>query len=45
MYSISVLAMFKNESIIIKEWLEHYLAEGVQHFYLKRTTLIADFFW
>ena len=34
MYSISVLAMFKNESSIIQEWLEHYLAEGVQHFYL-----------
>jgi len=34
MYSISVLAMFKNESSIIQEWIEHYLAEGVQHFYL-----------
>jgi len=26
--------MFKNESMIIKEWLEHYLREGVDHFYL-----------
>lgn len=34
MYSISVLAMFKNESGIIKDWIEHYLAEGVDHFYL-----------
>ena len=34
MYSISVLAMFKNEYSTIKEWIEHYLAEGVEHFYL-----------
>lgn len=34
MYSISVVAMFKNESNIIKDWIEHYLAEGVDHFYL-----------
>ena len=33
-YSISVLAIFKNESTTIKEWIDHYLAEGVQHFYL-----------
>ena len=33
-YSISVLAIFKNESSIIKDWIDHYLAEGVQHFYL-----------
>jgi len=34
MYSISVLAMFKNECSTIKAWMEHYLAEGVEHFYL-----------
>ena len=34
MYKISVLVMFKNESMIIKEWFEHYLNEGVEHFYL-----------
>jgi hypothetical protein len=34
MYKISVLAMFKNESMIIKDWIEHYLREGVEHFYL-----------
>jgi len=33
-YSISVLAMFKNESTTIKDWIDHYLAEGIQHFYL-----------
>ena len=34
MYKISVLAMFKNETTIIKDWVEHYLREGVEHFYL-----------
>jgi hypothetical protein len=26
--------MFKNEGMIIKEWLDHYISEGIQHFYL-----------
>ena len=34
MYNLSVLAMFKNESMIIKDWITHYLREGVEHFYL-----------
>jgi len=34
MYNLSVLAMFKNESMIIKDWIEHYIKEGVNHFYL-----------
>jgi glycosyltransferase involved in cell wall biosynthesis len=34
MYYLSVGAMFKNESHILKEWLEHYLFHGVDHFYL-----------
>jgi hypothetical protein len=34
MYSLSVLAMFKNEASIINNWIDHYLAEGVEHFYL-----------
>jgi hypothetical protein len=34
MYTVSVLAMFKNESWIIKEWIKHYLTEEVEHFYL-----------
>lgn len=33
-YNLSVGAIFKNESQSIKEWLEHYLFHGVQHFYL-----------
>lgn len=33
-YSLAVLAIFKNESMIIKEWIEHYIWQGVEHFYL-----------
>jgi len=34
LYYLSVLAIFKNEGSIINEWLEHYINEGVDHFYL-----------
>jgi hypothetical protein len=34
MYKLSVCALFKNESHCIKEWVEHYLFHGVDHFYL-----------
>lgn len=34
MYFLSVYAIFKNEGEIFKEWLEHYLSQGVDHFYL-----------
>ena len=34
MYKLSIISMFKNESSIIKQWIEHYLEEGVEHFYL-----------
>lgn len=34
MYFFSVGAMFKNESHCIKEWIEHYLNQGADHFYL-----------
>ena len=33
-YYLSILAMFKNEETIMKSWIEHYLNEGVEHFYL-----------
>lgn len=29
-----MLAIFKNESMNIKEWIEHYLWQGVDHFYM-----------
>ena len=31
---ICVVAIFKNESYVLKEWLEHYLREGVDTFLL-----------
>lgn len=34
MYFLSVAAMFRNESHCIKEWIEHYLNQDVDHFYL-----------
>lgn len=40
---LSVGAMFKNESHILKEWVEHYLAEGVSHFYLINDHSTDDF--
>lgn len=33
-YYLSLIAIFKNETAILEEWLEHYLMEGVNHFYL-----------
>jgi len=33
-YTLAVGAMFKNESLILREWIEHYLLRGVNHFYL-----------
>lgn len=34
LHSLSIYAMFKNEAHILEEWLNHYLQEGVEHFYL-----------
>lgn len=34
MYKLAVGALFKNESHSMKEWIEHYLSRGVEHFYL-----------
>jgi len=34
MYFLSVLAIFKNETMNLKVWLDHYLWQGVDHFYL-----------
>lgn len=33
-YYLSVLAIFKNESMNLREWLDHYIWQGVDHFYL-----------
>jgi hypothetical protein len=34
MYYLSVLSIFKNETINLKLWLDHYLWQGAEHFYL-----------
>ena len=34
MRNLSVGAIFKNEERALKEWMEHYLFHGVEHFYL-----------
>ena len=31
---LSIMSIFKNESMNLKIWLEHYLWQGVEHFYL-----------
>ena len=33
-YFLSVAAILKNESYNFIEWIEHYLAQGIEHFYL-----------
>lgn len=34
MHYLSLVGIFKNESHGIREWVEHYINEGVDHFYL-----------
>jgi len=43
MYYLSVGAVFKNESIILREWIEHYLFHGVEHFFLIDDSSTDDF--
>jgi len=43
MYFLSVLAVFKDESGIIKEWVEHYIKEGVEHFFLVNNDSTDDY--
>ena len=33
-YNSAIIAMFKNESMVIKEWIEHYKWQGIGHIYL-----------
>jgi len=34
MYFLSLLAIFKNETMNLRVWLDHYIWQGVEHFYL-----------
>ncbi len=42
-YFLSVISIFKNEAHILEEWLEHYLKEGVEHFYLLNNNSTDNF--
>jgi len=33
-YNSAIISIFKNESMVIKEWIEHYKWQGVEHIYL-----------
>jgi len=33
-YNFAIMAIFKNETMVLKTWLEHYIWQGVDHFYL-----------
>lgn len=33
-WDLAIVAIFKNESVAITEWMEHYLKQGVGHFFL-----------
>jgi len=34
LYYFSIGTIFKNESHIMKEWLEHYFFHGIEHIYM-----------
>lgn len=34
MYNVTIVSMFKNESLILDEWISYYCKQGVDHFYL-----------
>ena len=44
LFYFSVGAIFKNEGHCIVEWLNHYLDEGAEHFYLIDNGSSDDFF-
>ena len=33
-HKLVVVTIFKNEAVAMREWLEHYVREGVEHFYM-----------
>ena len=34
MYNLTIVSMFKNESLILEEWISYYIRQGIEHFYL-----------
>lgn len=43
MYTFSVGALFKNEAHCIREWVQHYMFHGAEHFYLINDGSTDDF--
>ena len=31
---IAILTCFKNESLVLQEWIEHYKKRGIEHIYM-----------
>jgi hypothetical protein len=42
-YKLAVGCLFKNETLSMKEWLEHYIVRGVEHFYLVNDKSTDDY--
>ncbi len=42
-FQLSVMAIFRNEGHVIDEWVDHYRAFGVEHFYLIDNNSTDDF--
>lgn len=43
MFYLTIGAIFKNESHILNEWIQHYLFHGIQHIYLINDNSTDDF--
>ena len=43
--SLVVVSVFKNEADVLKEWIEHHLWQGVEHFYLVDNGSTDDYMW
>ena len=42
-YKVSVCAIFKNEALYLKEWIEYHRIVGIQHFYLYNNNSDDDY--
>lgn len=34
MFNLTIVSMFKNEAMILEEWITYYIRQGIEHFYL-----------
>jgi hypothetical protein len=41
-YKLSIATLFKYESDFLKEWLDHHLGKGIEHFYLYENNTVPD---